>query len=58
MSSSVPLVITCPDCGGVAHLLTHLPEPGEAPLEDGDVVAYRCADCLDRWDMVLDEGDE
>jgi len=19
----------------------------------GDVVAYRCSDCLDRWDLVL-----
>ena len=21
----------------------------------GDVLAYRCEDCLDRWDIVLDE---
>ena len=32
------------------------------PREDGtwevdDVVAYRCEDCLDRWDLVLDESD-
>jgi hypothetical protein len=43
--------IICVDCGGTAHLLT-------APPEDnlwlvGDVVAYRCSDCLDRWDLVL-----
>ena len=26
----------------------------------GDIVAYRCADCLDRWDIVLpdDWGEE
>jgi hypothetical protein len=24
----------------------------------GDIVAYRCQDCLDRWDLVLDEDDE
>ena len=23
----------------------------------GDVVAYRCEDCLDRWDLVLDDVD-
>ena len=45
--------ITCIDCGGRAFLLTH-------PAEDGlwfpgDVVAYRCQDCLDRWDIVLDD---
>ncbi|HVE18491.1 MAG TPA: hypothetical protein VNB52_05370 [Ilumatobacteraceae bacterium] len=44
------------DCGGRCHLLTY-------PTEDGiwlpgDVVAYRCEDCLDRWDLVLpDEPD-
>jgi hypothetical protein len=34
------------------------------PREDGvwlpgDIVAYRCEDCLDRWDLVLpgDDGD-
>ena len=21
----------------------------------GDIVAYRCEDCLDRWDLVLDD---
>ena len=45
--------ITCIDCGGRAFLLT-------APREDdvweaGDIVAYRCEDCRDRWDLVLDD---
>jgi hypothetical protein len=52
-------VITCIDCGGRAHLLTapHVdPEDGAAhPWEPGDVVAYRCADCNDRWDVVLED---
>ena len=44
-------IIVCIDCGGRCHLLTH-------PREDrvwlpGDYVAYRCEDCLDRWDLVL-----
>jgi hypothetical protein len=45
--------ITCIDCGGRAHLLTTPREDGR--WEPGDVVAYRCEDCLDRWDLVLDD---
>ncbi len=47
--------ITCVDCGGRCFLLTHAPEDGL--WEAGDVVAYRCEDCLDRWDLVLDDDD-
>jgi hypothetical protein len=48
--------IICIDCGGRAFLLT-------PPREDGlwysdDIVAYRCEDCLDRWDLVLGDVDE
>ena len=49
--------ITCVDCGGTAHLLTTW--PSDDPPQPGDIVVYRCADCLDRWDLVLpDEEDE
>jgi hypothetical protein len=48
-------IITCIDCGGRAHLLTPPREDGR--WEVGDVVAYRCEDCLDRWDLVLDEDE-
>jgi len=51
----VPLVITCVDCGGRAHLLTHLDD--EVPPQPGDVLAYRCEDCMDRWDVVIDDDD-
>src|SRR5262245_16490763 len=55
-------VITCIDCGGRAHLLTapHVdPEDGRAqPWLPGDIVAYRCEDCLDRWDIVLEDDTE
>lgn len=51
---SAPPEIVCVDCGGRAHLLSHAPEEGFAA---GDVVAYRCADCLDRWDVELAEED-
>jgi hypothetical protein len=47
-------VIVCVECGGRAHLLTWPPEDGR--WMSGDVVAYRCADCLDRFDIVLDDA--
>ena len=47
--------ITCVDCGGRAHLISYAPEDRE--WEAGDVVAYRCVDCADRWDVVLEEDD-
>lgn len=50
----VPATIVCVDCGGTAHLISYEPHEGWEP---GDVVAYRCADCLDRWDIELDESD-
>lgn len=50
-------MIVCPDCGGRAHLVQE-PDPEEAAaLTPGDVVVYRCEDCLDRWDVVLAEDD-
>ncbi|MEZ7961866.1 MAG: hypothetical protein QMC04_08030 [Ilumatobacter sp.] len=50
-----PPQITCIDCGGRCFLLTMPREDGTWEVED--VVAYRCEDCLDRWDLVLDESD-
>jgi DNA-directed RNA polymerase subunit RPC12/RpoP len=47
--------IVCVDCGGRAHLISYAPEDGR--WEAGDIVTYRCADCNDRWDLVLDEED-
>ncbi len=49
--------IDCIDCGGRAFLLTHPREEGPRWLS-GDIVAYRCEDCLDRWDLVLPEDEE
>ncbi len=43
--------IPCVDCGGTCHLITHAPEDGI--WWAGDVAAYRCADCNDRWDVEL-----
>jgi hypothetical protein len=46
--------IVCVDCGGVCGRLTGDPEFGWVA---GDVVAYRCADCLDVWYLELTEED-
>jgi hypothetical protein len=49
--------ITCVECGGRAYLLSYPREDGT--WVGGDVVTYRCRDCLDRFDVVLDDtGDE
>ena len=47
--------IICVECGGTAHLLTGFP-PDDPPMA-GDIVPYRCADCMDRFDLVVDEAD-
>jgi hypothetical protein len=47
--------ITCVDCGGLCHRLSYPPHEGWEP---GDVVAYRCEDCLDRWDIVVADDDD
>lgn len=49
-----PETIVCVDCGGTCHRISYEPEEG---FEPGDVVAYRCADCNDRWDLVLEDDD-
>lgn len=46
--------IVCVDCGGECHLISFEPDEGFAP---GDIVAYRCRDCLDRWDIEVTAED-
>lgn len=52
---AIPRQIVCVDCGGICHLLSA--SPPDQGFAAGDVVAYRCSDCLDRWDVVLAEED-
>jgi hypothetical protein len=47
--------IVCVECGGTAYLLTGFP-PDDPPMA-GDIVPYRCADCVDRFDIVVEEAD-
>lgn len=46
---------TCVDCGGQTRKLSYDPEDGWEP---GDVVAYRCPDCGERFDVVLADDDD
>ncbi len=50
-----PLGMVCVDCGGTLHPLSYPPEDG---WEVGDVVAYRCPDCNERFDIVLGDPDD
>ena len=51
-----PETITCVECGGTASRISYLPV--DEPFEPGTVVAYRCADCLDRFDVVIEDDPE
>ena len=53
----IPATIVCVDCGGTCHLLNPPKPDDEFEFEPGDTVAYRCEDCADRWDIVLEEED-
>jgi hypothetical protein len=47
--------IVCGECGGTAPLLPRV-SPHDPPMP-GDIVPYRCADCVDRFDIVVEEAD-
>lgn len=50
-----PATIECVDCGGIAHLLSRPDDTGR--FWPGDLISYRCEDCLDRWDLIV-PGDD
>lgn len=52
MTEEVAETIDCIECGGKAHLLLTMVEIEE--LTPGTPIAYRCADCLDRFDVVYE----
>lgn len=47
----VPETIHCIDCGGTCHLVSRPDDTGR--FWPGDLVVYRCEDCMDRWDLVV-----
>jgi len=51
-----PGTITCVECGGTAHLISFLPD--DEPLEPGYPLAYRCSECMDRFDVVWESDDQ
>lgn len=51
----IPKTIVCVDCGQPARLLSYPPEEG---WQVGDIVAYRCSGCNDRWDLVVADETE
>jgi DNA-directed RNA polymerase subunit RPC12/RpoP len=51
--SKPPESVICVECGGTAHLISFLPE--DEPVEPGTTLAYRCADCGERTDIVWED---
>ena len=51
-----PESFTCVDCGGATHLISFLPE--DTDPEPGTPLAYRCSDCLERFDVIWEESYE
>jgi predicted nucleic acid-binding Zn ribbon protein len=51
----IETVIDCCDCGGRCYVVQ--PWPDDDPPVAGDIVTYRCAECGDRWDLVVPEDD-
>ena len=49
----MPDTITCVECGGGAGRLTPVPE--EEGFVPGDVVAYICPECGQRFDLVVED---
>lgn len=43
------------ECGGEAVLAQEITE--DDIIEEGDVLVYRCPDCFQRWDVVVDADD-
>ena len=52
-----PPTITCVECGGTAHLISYLP-PEDEPQEESLAVAYRCADCMERFDLYWEPDED
>jgi hypothetical protein len=56
MTAAVDPEIDCIDCGGRCHLLVTW-APDNPPVA-GDIVVYRCADCLDAWYIEVPEDED
>ena len=54
MASPIPTTIRCVDCGGTCHVISFVEL---SDLSPGDIIAFRCEDCLDRWDIEVTAED-
>lgn len=54
--SQPPPEITCVECGGKAGLVSFLPD--DEAIEEGYPVAYACAECNHRHDLVWTDADD
>jgi hypothetical protein len=54
--TAIPTQIECVECGGVAHLIDD--QAADRPAERGYLLVYRCADCLERFDLIWEDGEE
>ena len=52
---AIAVRIDCMECTGDAFL--QQPPAEDDVIEPGDVMVYRCRDCGQRWDVVVDEAD-
>ena len=52
--SGPPESLTCVECGGTAHLISFL-APDEPP-DPETPLAYRCSDCMERFDVIWGEN--
>lgn len=54
--NATPVQIECVECGGIAHLIDE--HAADEPPPRGYPLVYRCADCLERFDLILVEDEE
>jgi len=52
MAIPIAETIICVECGGTAHLLPRFPP--DDPPRPGDIVPYRCEECMRRFDVVFE----
>lgn len=47
--------VICVDCGGLCHRFP--PDDPELGWVPGDIVTYRCVDCMDCWYIEVADDD-
>ncbi len=55
MTPPIAETIVCVECDATAHLLPRF-SPDDPP-RPGDIVPYRCEECMERFDIVVGDDD-